>query len=71
MSQKLVTWIEAPFRFLYEFIVGDDWTVAAVMFIGLGITGFLNANHIVCWWLIPLLAIVMTGVSLRRHRVTR
>lgn len=69
--ERVLTWAIAPFRFLYHFIVGDDWTVALVVFIGLVISGILNANHILAWWLIPLLAIGMTGVSIRRHRAAR
>lgn len=53
-------------RFLYRFVVGDDWTVAVVILLGLAATGILAANRIPAWWLVPLLAIVMTGVSLRR-----
>lgn len=69
--ERLWSWVTAPFRFLYHFIVGDDWTVAAVVFISLGIIGYLNANHIVAWWLMPLIAIVMTGISLRRASARR
>ena len=53
-------------RFLYEFIVGDDWTVAVAVLAGLVVTAVLNANHIVAWWLMPSVAIVMTGISIRR-----
>jgi len=53
-------------RFLYRFIVGDDLTVAVVMLLALAATGLLVARGISAWWLVPLLAIVMTGVSLRR-----
>ncbi len=53
-------------RFLYGFVVGDDWTVALAMVLGLGVTGVLAADHISAVWLVPLVAIVMTGVSLRR-----
>ena len=53
-------------RFLYEFIVGDDWTVAVAVLAGLVVTAVLNANHIVAWWLMPVVAIVMTGISIRR-----
>jgi hypothetical protein len=53
-------------RFLYRFIVGDDWTVAAVMLLGLVATALLTAQQVAAWWLVPLLAIVMTGVSLLR-----
>jgi len=67
--ERLGSWITAPFRFLYHFIVGDDWTVAAVVLVTLIVIGFLNSNHIVSWWLMPLVAILMTGLSLRRHAV--
>jgi len=51
---------------LYEFIVGDDWTVAAAVVIGLILSAILNVNHIAAWWLIPVIVVVMLGVSLRR-----
>lgn len=53
-------------RFLYRFVVGDDWTVAVAMVLALATTGLLAADHISAVWLVPLVAIVMTGVSLRR-----
>jgi hypothetical protein len=55
-------------RFLYRFIVGDDWTVAVVVLLALAATGLLVADGISVSWLVPLLAIVMTGISLRRSR---
>ncbi len=60
------SWIVAVGRFLYEFIVGDDWTVAAAVVIGLILSAILNVNHIAAWWLIPVIVVVMLGVSLRR-----
>ena len=60
------SWIVAVVRFLYDFIVGDDWTVAAAVGIGLIVTTVLNVNHILAWWLIPMIVIVMLGISLRR-----
>ena len=53
-------------RFLYRFVVGDDWTVALAMVVALVVTGILAADRISAVWLVPLVAIVMTGVSLRR-----
>ncbi len=59
--------IVAVARFLYHFVVGDDWVVAAVMVAGLAVTGLLVHGGVNAWWLVPPLAVVMTGVSLRRH----
>ena len=67
----LWSWIVAFARFWYDFIIGDDWTVAAAVFIGLIVTGILNANHIVAWWLMPIIVVVMTGVSVRRANAAR
>jgi hypothetical protein len=53
-------------RFLYRFIFGDDWTVAVVIVLALAATGVLAAGGIQVWWLVPALAILMTGVSLYR-----
>jgi hypothetical protein len=69
--ERAWSWVVAPFVFLYRFIVGDDWTVAVAVFIGLAISALLNANHIVAWWLIPVIVIAMTGISLRRHSLRR
>ena len=60
------SWIVAVARFLYDFIVGDDWTVAAAVAIGLIVSAILHANHIAAWWLIPVIVVLMLGVSLRR-----
>lgn len=65
------SWIVAFGRFWYGFIIGDDWTVAAAVFIGLVVTGILNANHIVAWWLMPIIVVVMTGVSVQRTSARR
>ena len=58
----------AVVRFIYGFIFGDDWTVAAVIVLGLVATAWLVAQRIPAWWLVPLLAIAMTGLSLLRSR---
>ena len=60
------SWIVAVVRFLYDFIVGDDWTVAVAVVIGLILSAILTVNHIVAWWLIPVIVVAMLGVSLRR-----
>ncbi len=65
------SWIVAAARFLYQFIVGDDWTMAVAVFIGLLLSAILNANHLVAWWLIPVIVVVMLGISLRRASGTR
>lgn len=62
----LWSWIVGFGRFWYRFIVGDDWTLAAAVALGLVITAALNSGGVPAWWLMPLVVIVMVGVSLRR-----
>jgi hypothetical protein len=62
----LWSWIVGFGRFWYRFIVGDDWTVAAAIAIGLVATALLNASGIAAWWLVPIIVVVMVGASLRR-----
>ena len=64
-------WVVAFGRFWYDFIIGDDWTVAVAVFIGLIVTGILNSNHIVSWWLMPIIVVVMTGISVQRMSARR
>ena len=55
-------------RFLYRFIVGDDWRVALAVVLGLVASGFLFAHDIRVWWVVPVIAIGQTWFSLRRSR---
>ena len=66
--RRLVSWPVAFVRFWYQFIIGDDWTVAAAVVSALLVTALLNARGIVVWWLVPLVVIVM--VSVRRYRAS-
>ena len=64
---SLVRGVVGVARFLYRFVVGDDLMVAVVMLLGLAATALLAVNGINAWWLAPVLAVLMTGVSLRRR----
>jgi hypothetical protein len=66
MSERLLSWIAAFGRFWYQFIVGDDWTMAAAVLLSLVITAILNTARIPSWWLVPLVVVAMLGASLRR-----
>jgi hypothetical protein len=68
---RIWSWVIAVPRFLYNFIVGDDWTVAVAVVAGLVVTAILNANHLVAWWLMPIVAIVATVFSIQRNYAPR
>lgn len=54
------------FQFWYDFIVGDDWTVAAGVIVALVLTALLAHNGITAWWLMPLAVALMLTESLWR-----
>jgi hypothetical protein len=41
-------------QFWYDFIVGDDWTVAAGVVVALALTALLAHTGVAAWWLLPL-----------------
>jgi hypothetical protein len=53
-------------RFWYDFIVGDDWTIAAAVVVALIVTNLLVRAHLTAWWLLPLAVILFLGASLWR-----
>ena len=55
--------------FWYDFIVGDDWHVAALVVIGLALTAILaHVAKVNAWWLLPVVAFAALAWSL--HRAT-
>ncbi|MFI1093328.1 hypothetical protein [Streptomyces sp. NPDC020917] len=60
-------WIRSFLLFWYDFVVGDDWRVAAGVAVALGATAALvHAAGLNAWWLLPVAVVVLLGLSLRR-----
>jgi thiamine transporter ThiT len=60
-------WIRSFLAFWYDFIVGDDWTVAVGVVAALALTAALaHLAHLPAWWLLPLAAVALLAFSLRR-----
>ena len=53
-------------RFWWDFVVGDDWIVAALIAVGIGATAALAAANVTAWWLLPLVVPLVLWLSLRR-----
>jgi hypothetical protein len=41
-------------RFLWEFVVGDDWRIAAAVVVALGVTALVAGTSIAAWWILPV-----------------
>jgi hypothetical protein len=52
--------------FWWDFVVGDDWAVAAGVAVGLGLTALLAHRDIAAWWVLPVAVVLVLVVSLRR-----
>jgi len=53
-------------RFWWDFVVGDDWRVAAGIAVALALTALLAATSIPAWWFLPLTVAAVLWLSLRR-----
>jgi hypothetical protein len=53
-------------RFWWDFVIGDDWLVAVLVAIGIGVTAALAAASVAAWWFLPLAVLLVLWVSLRR-----
>jgi len=62
------SWLRGFALFWYQFLIGDDWLLAAAVVAGLVLTALLRAGGVKAWWLQPLLVLAVVGVSLRRAR---
>ena len=50
-----------------DFIIGDDWSLAAAILVALGLTRVLVQLGLNSWWLMPLAVTIALGNSLRRE----
>jgi hypothetical protein len=56
-------------RFWWDFVVGDDWRVAAGVAAAIGAEALLaHEAHLAAWWLLPLAVAGVLYASL--HRAT-
>lgn len=62
----MLRWLQNFALFWYDFIVGDDWTVAAGVIVALALTGLLVHVHASAWWLPPIAVILLLGASVWR-----
>ena len=55
-------------RFWYDFVVGDDWTIAVAVVVLLAVTAAIEHIGAVAWPILPIGVVAILGSSLRRAR---
>jgi hypothetical protein len=64
-----MTRVESFLRFLWDFVVGDDWRIAAGVVIALGITAAVAETSVAAWWILPVaVALLLAGSVWRAWR---
>lgn len=58
-------------RFLYEFFIGDDWSIAIAVVVAMALTWILAHHGSNAWWLILAALAVVLPLSLWRATRSR
>lgn len=67
----MVRRLRAVALFAYDFVVGDDWILAAGMLVALALTFGVSRTAVPSWWVLPLAVLLLLPLSVwraARHR---
>jgi hypothetical protein len=53
-------------RFLWDFVVGDDWRIAAGVVVAIGVTALAAGTSVAAWWILPVAVAGLLAVSVWR-----
>jgi hypothetical protein len=62
-----MSYVVAFGRFWWNFIVGDDWRVAAGLAVAFAGTWVLTHHGIAAWWLLPVAVVILLVGSVARE----
>jgi hypothetical protein len=51
-------------RFAWDFVIGDDWRVAAGVVIAIAVTAALATTTVAAWWIMPLAVAALLALTL-------
>jgi hypothetical protein len=55
--------LESLLRFIWEFVIGDDWRIAAGVVLALGATALVADTSVPAWWILPVAVGALLGFS--------
>lgn len=59
--------VRGVLAFVYDFVIGDDPLIAAVVVLALGATAALAGAGVAAWWLLPGAVVTILAVSVLRE----
>ena len=63
---RIGSWLRSFALFWWDFIVGDDWRIAAGVVLALAGTAAIATTSVPAWWLVPVAVAALLAASLRR-----
>jgi len=64
-------WIVGFGRFWYDFIIGDDWRIAAGVVVTVAAVVVAHHNGADWWWLLPVAVTALLTISVTHEMRTR
>ena len=61
-----MTRLESLLRFIWDFVVGDDWRIALGGIVALGVTALITDTSVSAWWILPVGVAGVLGLSVWR-----
>jgi hypothetical protein len=58
-----MTRVRALAQFLWDFVIGDDWRIAAGVVVALGVTALVANTSLAAWWIMPVAVLALLGAS--------
>lgn len=63
---RVVSGLRSFALFWWDFIVGDDWRIAAGIILALAGTAAIATTSVPVWWLVPIAVAALLAASLQR-----
>jgi hypothetical protein len=58
-----MTRVDALLRFIWDFVVGDDWRIAVGVVAALGLTALVAGAGTIAWWILPAAVAAVLALS--------
>jgi large-conductance mechanosensitive channel len=64
-------WLKTFGAFWYDFIVGDDWSIAVGVVVAVAATSLVHHTGVVSWPVVPIIVAIMLSTSIWRAQRNR